>query len=519
MITNLPLLFVKGKPASLKTMSMHELECFITFLVHCSLGHDTVKNIEQPLWWPSNVPFSDPFLRPSVIPKDWPLRLIELIQSCYKHHCSEFLLKFCEELSKNPPSTLHYIKHCDSTTSLYLKSTNRLLVTFRNENMLYDEPNRTRRKCLMPYRQTPMEAEVESEGVNIYLCDTCDQVFDKLDDVQEHEKLCSQQDLLIPSPPSPDKAPLAPEPELIEEDDQTSFLRIFGLHTKSSKLHNTAPIEPEVTVDVRRNETRQKRRQMSSLSHFPFSSPAGRRINKTQLRTVDACLKREHLDRYCCTPANSDIPKWLSKHSTRHFPVKYKRPESYWTRVHEFPDQRNKFLLNLESQLLSVMCKPMSVVLNRLTINEIESHTKNYSSDHFDDNDIEFVSHMVLPENLRVSIVNKRKGRKTSKRKPEEKKTSSNDVKISSDIIDLCSDDEEECDVAHPSPVVCHAASDVVTNGLVLATTPEFLQPLTTNPKLEGAQYRISVQSSISQLVEDDEGSDSSPINNVISLD
>lgn len=36
-------------------------------MVHCSLGHDTTKVINQPQWWPQDVKFSSPLLRPKKI--------------------------------------------------------------------------------------------------------------------------------------------------------------------------------------------------------------------------------------------------------------------------------------------------------------------------------------------------------------------------------------------------------------------------------------------------------------------
>jgi len=36
-------------------------------MVHCSLGHDTTKIIDQPEWWPQDIKFSNPLIRPSKI--------------------------------------------------------------------------------------------------------------------------------------------------------------------------------------------------------------------------------------------------------------------------------------------------------------------------------------------------------------------------------------------------------------------------------------------------------------------
>ena len=44
-----------------------QLERFILFMVHCSLGHDTTKVINRPNWWPQDIKFSSPLTRPKKI--------------------------------------------------------------------------------------------------------------------------------------------------------------------------------------------------------------------------------------------------------------------------------------------------------------------------------------------------------------------------------------------------------------------------------------------------------------------
>ena len=45
-------------------MFQPELERFITFMVQCSLGQDTVEEIREPQWWPKEIKFTMPFVRP-----------------------------------------------------------------------------------------------------------------------------------------------------------------------------------------------------------------------------------------------------------------------------------------------------------------------------------------------------------------------------------------------------------------------------------------------------------------------
>lgn len=62
--------------------------------------------------------------------------LKKLVFRCYTYHRSEYLLRFCSYLAQYPHNELEYVNNWDSTTSLYHKSTGKLLVTFRNENMV-----------------------------------------------------------------------------------------------------------------------------------------------------------------------------------------------------------------------------------------------------------------------------------------------------------------------------------------------------------------------------------------------
>jgi hypothetical protein len=60
----------------------------------------------------------------------------ELVIICYMFHKSVYLLRFCNELSSYEPECLRFINNYNSTTSLYDRVHNKILVTFRNENMV-----------------------------------------------------------------------------------------------------------------------------------------------------------------------------------------------------------------------------------------------------------------------------------------------------------------------------------------------------------------------------------------------
>lgn len=139
MVSNLPLLFAAGYPTSLEKISESQLEKFIPFMVQCSLGEiqlPIVDSCREPEWWPEDVPFTIPLKKPSHFSGDWFTKLKEIVAICYQFHKSVFLLRFCENLSMYQTECLRFINNYNSTTSLFDRISNKLLVTFRNENMV-----------------------------------------------------------------------------------------------------------------------------------------------------------------------------------------------------------------------------------------------------------------------------------------------------------------------------------------------------------------------------------------------
>ncbi|XP_030382894.1 uncharacterized protein LOC115630464 isoform X2 [Scaptodrosophila lebanonensis] len=183
MISNLPLLFANGYPTSLEKISESQLEKFIPFMVQCSLGHINLpKKIDcsEPEWWPENVPFLIPLKKPKECFGTWMEKMKEIVVICYQFHKSLFLLRFCNDLAAYEHASLRFINNYNSTTSLYDRRNNKLLVTFRNENMSYDRQQKIR-KCLLlqknkndAHDDDSQQMMVEPAPFDIYLCDNCD---------------------------------------------------------------------------------------------------------------------------------------------------------------------------------------------------------------------------------------------------------------------------------------------------------------------------------------------------------
>lgn len=140
MVSNLPLLFAAGYPTCLEKITEKQLEKFVPFMVQCSCGNlqgtNVVADDTKPEWWPQDLKFLKPFRRPDDFTGDWQAKLKELVVMCYSHHRSIFLLRFCQQLSAYEQAKLRFMNNYNSTTSLYHRTSNKLLVTFMNENMV-----------------------------------------------------------------------------------------------------------------------------------------------------------------------------------------------------------------------------------------------------------------------------------------------------------------------------------------------------------------------------------------------
>lgn len=406
MIANLPLLFANGNPTTLAKINVQELERFVTFMVHCSWGHDTAKEIKKPDWWPDDVEFSDPFRKPATTPADWAIRLRRLVRRCYDYHKSEFLLVFSAELSKYSRKKLQYVDNRDRTTSLYYIPSGRLLVTFRNENMYYDR-----------YAQQAIaDVKPAVEAADIYLCDNCDSHFDNLQTLKSHERLCGGT--------SSDRhnEPMAPT-------NINDFLATLKLKPKN---------------EIKKSETTQscnsKSRNWEKSCPYPFSSSMGIKVYRMTVER-DWNQYKDRIERFC--DKNEVKPKGITRSQNSYFPIRYKRPQDYWDRRMRFPSQKKKLILDLKSQLLFLKCKSLRVVLQKMTQEYVDSYLAALSAMRklkqaellkrkAKDDDIEFVSETIFPSERHLSV------------------NISSRLELSTDVIDLCSDEEGGCENRDP---------------------------------------------------------------------
>lgn len=417
MIANLPLLFTGGHPVALTNCSAAELEKFITFMVTCSWGHDTVNDIVRPDWWPTDVPFCHPFVRPSTVTVDWDERLKSLVRKCYTFHNSSFLLVFSAQLARYPRKRLRYVDNLDETTSLYLKPTGRLLVTFRNENMYYDKDASVVINDPIVIDDAivvdDIDIDIPTKSANIYLCDNCDSHFDNVETLNVHERLCNND---IPAGSCNGGLP--------------DFLSALKLQPADSKA-----IQPGSGSSDSDNKMKSARyaANIDRGPPYPFSSLAYKKHNKNQIQR-DTTYSRERVERYCGT---TSLPNKVvvNKLKNQQFPVRYRRPIDYWHRKYVFPEQRNKKILDVKAQLLYLKCRRITVDIERMTLAHMQEYIDKLKEEaeirrkNMEDKDIIFVDTGCEPADVEMKNFDPLK-----------------QLNSECEVIDLCSDDESPVD-------------------------------------------------------------------------
>uniref|UniRef100_A0A182XWG4 Uncharacterized protein n=1 Tax=Anopheles stephensi TaxID=30069 RepID=A0A182XWG4_ANOST len=354
MVSNLPLLFADGYPTSLDKITATQLERFIPFMVQCSLGNVTIHSMTEfnrPPWWPKDLEFTKPFKRPKSFTGDWLLKMRELVVACYDSHDNIYLLRYCADLAKFQPTALRFINNYNSTTSLFERSTNKLLVTFRNENMLYDQEQKfNSRKCLLPKQsnsQSCLAAQEEmviSAGFDIYLCDYCDAELYSYGAMVEHEKACHTEqsnaeladtsdddDVIFCGTVLDDQLPLdaaaraqAKQQKMVSFLSQNFMLRCRNAiesapsSTIPKSTGNNAEVENSSGGTMAESATStggkyrrlpRRSRQVVTLAkctQIPLSSPLGLFMIKASkiITTPDYLLERyERMERFCIAPA------------------------------------------------------------------------------------------------------------------------------------------------------------------------------------------------------------------------
>lgn len=334
MNSKLPLLFVSGFPTTLELATQKQLQSFIPFMVACSFNHESVS--ELPEWWPENIPMINPETKPICDEEEWMEILKDLIRTCYKFHGCEYLLHFGGELMAHHRTNLRYINNFNGTTSLYVKGENKLLCTFRNENITYDKKVESPKKFLKPriinvikiLDDDDNDDEIfMTESIDIYICENCNVELESLTDLQNHEEVCGGNAALNAT-------------NTAEDDARTMLFNYIQL----SSIEEIDIVKPRIPKSpIKKLPLRpysRNRREIKLLRNIPFSSPAGKIAHKRLGIGMDEETLTEKLSRIensCSTSnINSEIPKNGSIKSKK-YKVTYKKKPSKYERTYQFP--------------------------------------------------------------------------------------------------------------------------------------------------------------------------------------
>ena len=236
MVSNLPLLFARGSPTSLESMCLEELQLFTKFVLKCeqNVAPEHIDTLKQPEWWPKSAEWGSRILNKKEQRGKTSNLLRSAIRACYTYYDCKFnnqtklkivivmfsgmyLLEFCRKLISftGGIENLQVVDNRDGTRSLLNRSSKKLLVTFKAENQDYDKDHFAREGVSKTTKGQPQLGNVFKKTVflkqlvtsksdnssdpnltqcqDVYLCDTCDKDFDKLTDLEAHERVCGEQ--------------------------------------------------------------------------------------------------------------------------------------------------------------------------------------------------------------------------------------------------------------------------------------------------------------------------------------
>ncbi|XP_058820819.1 uncharacterized protein LOC131683009 isoform X2 [Topomyia yanbarensis] len=397
----------------------------------------------------------------------------ELVVICYSFHKCVFLLRFCTDLASYEPATLRFINNYNSTTSLYQRRTNKLLVTFRNENMLYDQaPQNSSRKYLLPKLANSLQLDIQSEQMvepaffDIYLCDDCDAELYSYDAYMEHERVCLTPKATLDESDDDDViycgSEMLPSPMLPNDNravssaqSMASFLLNFNLSSRNNPVSlrsdsSSSNLVNNQNINILDGSPEKLRRlprrprgvvTLSKCTSIPLSSPCGQFLLKSIKTVMSHDYRRERLERlerFCFAPpltkdgtVVTNRPKWMTRSRVNtNITISYKKGFDEPADPHSFKFPRRQFSVHCKkrnflfyNKLLLNKCKPCAIKLERLTAQEIE--------------------------NRNIDIRLKKLNVAQSTLSLENRKSISEVKQVVVDCIDLCSSEDGESDMRY----------------------------------------------------------------------
>lgn len=306
----------------------------------------------SPPWWPSSVPFKIPLVASSTDPQRWVNSLKEIVCRCYEYHNCQHVLRFCSRLANLPHSTLKFKENGQGFISIYNKTNNKLIVTFKKRNQVYDRQSASPFKTLLPRKpsQPPRDQHIE----DIYLCNYCDEEFTSGKVAVAHESTCKGKR----EDDSPHNA----------TSNQEVLMRYFGLCRS-----NSSPKKPGTPSTKRFTSVRLTPR---SYMQIPISSPLGRNMaaNVQHLSTEEKVGNLAKIEANCKGKVSHVSQTRLPRRFGATRFSKRKKIDA-WTHSYCFnkAQREDKRLtlktgLNKRSRLLLQKCKRAIVLVEKLPL-------------------------------------------------------------------------------------------------------------------------------------------------------
>uniref|UniRef100_A0A1A9W357 Nuclear respiratory factor 1 NLS/DNA-binding dimerisation domain-containing protein n=1 Tax=Glossina brevipalpis TaxID=37001 RepID=A0A1A9W357_9MUSC len=393
-ILNLPLLFVGVYPTYLEKITESQLETFIPLMVQSSLNKFNLpvdmKDCIKPEWWPDDLSFSFPLIKPKEFKGSWLAKLKDIVQICYEFHKSILHPKFSNKISMYEQASLRFISRYNFPTSLCDRKRKISKTTFRNETISYDQIQGLRKLKNDPQRKNGIERKIMAP-FDINQRDNCAAELYSDEVMLKHGKSCRVQDEVILNATSElaniDNIKIDSNNVAETNELRIQFLMNFNLkykskHLESPKTAETLKVstlnqwETKLVIPERNGRRSQRNRTMDPMLrslNIPFSSLKGQLLLRTTKEMVTCQYlneRLEYIEVFCHAPILSEVSSW-PKYFRKNFFLRtpsstFKKPAEYSSHLYVFPrrqfsQKRQNEIFNLLNSTLLRRCRSMSI--------------------------------------------------------------------------------------------------------------------------------------------------------------
>ncbi|KAF6197676.1 hypothetical protein GE061_008642, partial [Apolygus lucorum] len=138
MLTDLPLVMANGTFKCLHSMSLDQLEKFLSYLVRFTCLKFNQSTFTQPTWWTENVIYLSDFGKgqvPLPYTRNKSVKLRRLIKLCYTSYNCKDLLNLSEKLAALHALSYKFISNVDGTVTIMQVSSQTPIVMIPGSNL------------------------------------------------------------------------------------------------------------------------------------------------------------------------------------------------------------------------------------------------------------------------------------------------------------------------------------------------------------------------------------------------